>query len=110
MIPNLIILVHRLECTPKKWGGHLYGASPLIQRWGDMPPRPPGIAAPESWNDILGSVALPGSCVWGTVFDLVPLCWRGVNKHVGRTGELRPEGEARTEGAKCPRIEGKARD
>ena len=94
----------------KKVGGTFVWCVPLIQRWGTCPLVPPGIAAPESWNDILGSVALPGSCVWGTVFDLVPLCWRGVNKHVGRTGELRPEGEARTKGAKCPRIEGKARD
>ena len=29
---------------------------------------------------------------WGTVFDLVPFCWGGVNKHVGG-GELRAKPE-----------------
>ena len=50
-------------------------------------------ATTYSWNEILSPVlGKTKSWGWGTVFDLVPSCWGGVNKHVGG-GELRAKPE-----------------
>ena len=47
---------------------------------------------------VLGKTRIWG---WGTVFDLVPFCWGGINKHFGG-GELRAK--PGIESAKRPRI------